>query len=155
MYKMRKNFAFSRTSHSAQSNSSAGDVFCFLIFPFSMQIHSFPFWWYVSNFPDLVIFSGFHYATLPYFWKVVILHSFFERWIKFWSKDNRDIKNMQKKKIIFFTTCAIKTDPNLALCRKLLCWLVCLLVGLLVGPLLNARSMQLMAIGLVFSDWSF
>ena len=41
--KMRTNFAFSRTSHFAESNSSAGDVFGFLIYAFSMQIHSFPF----------------------------------------------------------------------------------------------------------------
>ena len=35
----------------------------------------------------------FHYTILHYFWKIVIFHSFFERWISIWSKDNRNIKN--------------------------------------------------------------
>ena len=42
-----KNFAFTRTSHFAQPNSSVDDVFSFFIYAFFMQIHLFPFWWYV------------------------------------------------------------------------------------------------------------
>ena len=99
--KMRKDFAFSITSHFAQSNSSAGDVFSFLIYAFSMQIHSFPFQWFVWNFLVLAIFSRFHHAILHYFWKIVILHSFFERWIKIWLLDNGNIKNKQKQNYFF------------------------------------------------------
>ena len=78
------------------------DVFSFLIYAFSMQIHLFPFWWYVSNFLVLVIFSRYHYAIIHYFLKIVFfLHSFFERWIKIWLIDNRNMKNKQKQSYFF------------------------------------------------------
>ena len=94
--KRRINFAFWRTSHSAESNSSAGDVFSFLIYAFSMQIHSFP------------LYGMYHYAILHYFWNIVILDSFFERWVKIWLTDNRNIKNKQKKNYFFHIWC----NPN-------------------------------------------
>ena len=65
------------------------------------QIHLFPFKWYSSKLHVLVIYSGFHYVILHYFWKVVILHSLFKRWIKIWLKNNRNIKNRQNQNYIF------------------------------------------------------
>ena len=112
---MRKNFPFSRISHFAQSDSSTGDIFSFLTYASSMQIHSFPFWWYVSIFLVTVIFSGYHYVILHYFWKIDILHSFFERLIKIYLIDNRSIENKQKQ-YYFFTSSSTQTDPDLALC---------------------------------------
>ena len=55
-----------------------------------------------------MIFSGFHYVILHYFWKIVILHSLFKRWIKIRLKNNRNIKNKQNQNYIFHNQC----NPN-------------------------------------------
>ena len=55
------NFAFSRTSHFAGSNSSTCDVFSFLIYAFSMQIGSFPFDWSSVNIPLSLVFRMYRF----------------------------------------------------------------------------------------------